>query len=274
MQKLSGATQLTLGLILGVLLGLSMVGVVSQENAPTPSTTSTTTFTFPTIVVHQPVYEFFAANSGVQCEIDTNLAQSGTRPLNGITCFTNEPPHRVILTDKGKIEKCLGVECLANPGLNTPHLLEDTQVVSGSHSCQIFSTGVACGGPAPTTFTMYGDGTVLTHRRGYVEVGPAGIGFSGTRASGVQCELEKTSIVCITITPPRQASLDGWGPVTSCAGVKCLSIPTYELPSNDSVGTPIDNGFFSCVNFAASVECHDREGRGFSISKAGITPLS
>jgi hypothetical protein len=270
MQKLSGAVQLTLGLVLGLILGFCVVGVANQPHA-TPSSTTTT---LPkAVVVHQPVYEFFAGDTGVQCEIVTNLAQSGPVPLNDIACFTNVPPRRVTLTDEGKIEQCSCMQCLANPGLNTPHLSTSTTVVSGNHFCQVLRNGVRCGNASSVTFTMTGAGAVIPGPDApFFSVTNEVFAFFGTTASGVECEMTMESTLCITTTPPQRAILDGFAQVSTCDGVQCLSNPGLGTPTL-LAGTRVTNGVFTCDVQALSVECRYKDGRGFSMSTAGITRL-
>jgi len=272
MQKLSGAVQLALGLFLGLLLGLLIVGVANQPHS-TPSTTSTTTPST-TVVVHQPVYEFFASDTGVQCEIVTNLAAYGTAPLNNITCFTNEPPRRVTLTDVGKIDQCTGTQCMANPGLNTPHLSTGTNVVSGDHFCQVLRNGVRCGNASSVTFTMNGAGSVVPGPlTPYFSITQPVFEFFGTTASGVECEMTMTSMLCITTSPPRRAILDGKAQVSTCDGVECLSNPGLGTPTL-LAGTRVENGIFNCSIHETSIECRYKDSSGFSMSKVGVTRLS
>ena len=268
MQKLSGAVQLGIGLFLGLLLGLGIVGSVNVSR-----TARTTTTTVPTVTVHQPVYEFFAAHTGVQCEIVTNLTQQGPVPLNQITCFTNEPARRVALDDVGKINKCDGMTCLANPGLNTPYLAVGTKIASGNHHCEVVVNGARCGNATSATFTM--TAKILTT----AGQDPIGIWvtepvyeFFAPVPSGVECEMTPAEVLCITQNPPRRAVVDGHGRVTTCNGEQCLSNPGIGTPTL-LAGTKLMGGVLDCTVKEMNVECFYKDVRGFSMSKAGVTQL-
>ncbi len=272
MQKLSGAVQLGIGLVLGLVLGLVIVGSVNLTK--TATTTVTTTTTTRTVTVSEPVYEFFAGATSVQCEIVTNLAQQGPVPLNQITCFTREPARRVALDDVGKINKCEGVTCLANPGLNTPSLTVGTKIISGSHHCEVVVNGARCGNESSVTFTMTANG-VTTSGQDPVLLQPtqAVYEFFGPATSGVECEMTTTSMLCITKSPPRRAVLSSTGKLTTCDGTACLSDPGLGTPTLLG-GTVVSNGNFICTTNARVTSCRAKDFGGFEISTAGISPAA
>ena len=277
MQKLSSAVQLGIGLVLGLVLGLVIVGSVNLTK--TATTTVTTTTTTRTVTVSEPVYEFFAGATSVQCEIVTNLAQQGPVPLNQITCFTNEPARRVALDDVGKINKCDGMTCLANPGLNTPYLAVGTKIASGNHHCEVVVNGARCGNATSATFTMTTksittagqDPVVIPVSQPIFEfyaTGPP----TGIAASAVECEMTTTSTLCLTTMPAKRAVVSADGTFTRCNGVNCLS--------NAGVGTPtvpehstVENSHFTCVVTAVNTTCRAKGHGGFSISTAGISQV-
>jgi hypothetical protein len=274
MQKLSSAVQLGIGLVLGLVLGLVIVGSVNLTKTATTTVTTTTTTTTRTITVSQPVYEFFAGATSIQCEIVTNLAQQGPVPLNQITCFTSEPARSVALNDVGKINKCEGMTCLANPGLNTPYLTVGTKIVSGSHHCEVVVNGARCGNESSVTFTMTANG-VTTSGQDPVLLQPtqAVYEFFGPATSGVECEMATSSMLCITKSPPRRAVLSSSGKLTTCDGAACLSDPGLGTPTLLD-GTVVSNSNFTCTTKAHVTSCRAKDIGGFEISTAGISPAA
>jgi len=147
MQKLSGATQLTIGLMLGLVVGLGLVGAANQ---PRPATTTTsTTVSMRTVTVTEPVYEFYAPrSSGVECEM-TNTST---------LCITTTPPQRAVVSGNGTYTSCRGVACLSNPGLDTPTFAKNTTIDNHHFACSIGASSTTCVAPNNRGFTISKNG--------------------------------------------------------------------------------------------------------------------
>ena len=251
--------------------GIAMLALAAALVVVATLLGSTTTPAVATVSVNQPVYEFFAAHTGVQCEILTNFTDNGPVAMNSITCFTNQPARRVALDDVGNVVQCAGTQCLANPGLNTPYLKVGTRVVSGKHHCDVTAAGVRCGNSSSATFTMTPT-VVTTHGLDPIQLAVSDkvFEFYAPASSGVECEITTISTLCITNAPAQRAVLSAGGTLRTCKGVGCLSNPGLGTPTL-LVNTVVHSGNFTCTAQAKSVTCQAKGHEGFTISKTGIT---
>jgi hypothetical protein len=120
--------------------------------------------------------------------------------------------------------------------------------------------------PTPTT-----TGTLLPQS-------PTRSGFySPTR--NISCEIDValgpssiTQAGCLTLSPARAATLSSAGKVTVCSGVQCLGNAAVNTPTL-GYGTSITLGPFTCVSTTTAMRCARRDGQGFAISAAGVTPI-
>jgi hypothetical protein len=88
----------------------------------------------------------------------------------------------------------------------------------------------------------------------------------------ISCEIDPGTELCLTWTPPRSATLMPDGTYTTCSGDTCLSnagVGTGTL----AYGTSTSNGTFTCVSRTSGMTC-TAEGRGYTISTAGIVPVT
>ncbi len=260
---------------LGIVAALGVIAIADRSAPPTHHL----------VVVHTPVYEFFAGTTGVQCEIDTNLQTAGPVLGNGTTCFTVMPPRRTTLDDNGAVTQCRGVDCLANPGTSTPVLPENTTVRSGPHWCVTTKNGVQCGNATSATFTMTRSGTTTAGQHPIViTVHQQVVEFYGTPDSGVECELDvaawpgqsgvpvpgiPTAALCLRVSPPAVVSLDGAGGIVECHLERCLSNAGLGTPIYGS-DTVIIDGPFTCRSAPTHVICRARHHGGFTIGPDGI----
>ncbi|MEI6700531.1 MAG: hypothetical protein WCL38_02095 [Actinomycetota bacterium] len=274
MARKTGTTYLAIAGILGLALGLGLVALVTFHS--TPAVPPTTILT-----VHQPVYEFFASKSGVQCEILTDFSDGGPVAMNGITCYTNSPPRRVSLDDVGKVTQCRGMNCLANPGMGTPVLAANTRVFSGPHSCLVTADGVKCGNASSVTVTMTTEGSSVTGQHPVVlnVTVPIFEFYGPTRSTGIECEInvpktgaDVAQTLCISVTPPQRAVLVEDGTFTTCNGEDCLSnagLGTMTLVPN----TNVHSGPFTCIAGRITMRCTSRNRGGFELSASGIRAI-
>ncbi len=269
MARKTGTTYGAIAGILGLFLGLGLVALVTIHSTPTTSTATV-------LSVHQPVYEFFAAKSGVQCEIVTNFSVHGPVVMNEITCYTNTPPRRVSLDDVGKVTKCNGMNCLANPGMDTPVLNPGTRVNSGHHFCVVTTGGVKCGNTSSATFTMSTKEVAVAGQHPIVlNVKVPIFEFFGPTASGIECEMNvpkggggTAQTLCISVTPPQRAVLSEDGTFTTCNGEQCLSnagLGTMTLAAN----THVHSGPFTCIAGRTAMRCTAKHHGGFELSASG-----
>jgi hypothetical protein len=88
----------------------------------------------------------------------------------------------------------------------------------------------------------------------------------GTGANSTQ------TVQCGTISPTRSVVLSADGSLKTCDGEQCGSnagLNTPTLAYGDSTGV----GPFICRSTLAGMVCAVTGGEGFSISRAGITPI-
>lgn len=94
---------------------------------------------------------------------------------------------------------------------------------------------------------------------------------------GISCEVNfrrsgLTSTSCQTTTPPRSATLSANGNYTTCSGDHCLRNPSTTSPTLP-YGSATGAGPYRCSSAPAGVTCI-ANGKGFRISKAGISPAT
>ena len=96
---------------------------------------------------------------------------------------------------------------------------------------------------------------------------------SGNISCQVTDDPTQTSAYCVSGTPPQHVTMTPDGSFTTCAGTRCLS--------NAALGTPVlaygsvtGVGPFRCLSATTGVICTVSSGRGFKISRSGISPIS
>jgi len=100
----------------------------------------------PTVVTASTAnYEFDATPAGIQCELDVNFADMGTR-INQAYCESGTTSHvqHVTMTPSGTLTLCHGMNCGSNAGEGTPTFYRGTVVVSGPFRCTIATSSVTC----------------------------------------------------------------------------------------------------------------------------------
>ena len=98
-------------------------------------------------------------------------------------------------------------------------------------------------------------------------------------SGNISCEIDfnfgSSSIsqtMCLTLSPPRSATLTPDGRVAVCTGTQCLSNAGVNTPTL-AYRMAITLGPFTCVSTTTSMRCTLAEGAGFAISSGGVTPL-
>jgi len=112
-----------------------------------------------TIVLLGESTEFFVGGnaSEMNCELD-NAHAVGSRIPTLDYCQTVYPAQSVELKTTGAAKLCVGMNCLGNPGIETPTFPVGDNVVLGATTCALRSTYVRC--------TMGPHGFVLSDHQG------------------------------------------------------------------------------------------------------------
>jgi len=141
----------------------------------------------------------------------------------------------------------------------------------GSYS---FRDDVTVTGPPPTctleratasatvrvASTLPGDGGAVVSPTGNIA---CGIYFASTS------DLQK--VHCATFSPPRTADMTPTGAVSTCSGSSCtVGNPAPDTPVL-AYGAATGVGPFQCVSATTGMTCTATGGRGFTISRSGVT---
>ena len=99
-----------------------------------------------------------------------------------------------------------------------------------------------------------------------------------TPSGNINCEIDyqrgygiPDHVYCASISPRQAVTLKSSGVVTVCSDVSCMGDPPQgepTLPYNHTT----ELGPFTCLSESSGVTCTVSSGRGFVISKSGITP--
>jgi hypothetical protein len=98
--------------------------------------------------------------------------------------------------------------------------------------------------------------------------------LSPTRNLGCQITLDPSSQVrCVSFSPPQLVTMTTDGTLTQCTGTRCeLGNPAMETPEL-AYGTAIANTAFLCLSTTDGITCTVPSGRGFTISRSGVTTV-
>jgi hypothetical protein len=147
-----------------------------------------------------------------------------------------------------------------------------TAAACGSSSSSTTTTPRAAGaGGTTTTTAALPSTTTSTTVVTAVACPTAGSGticefYSPTKK--VECQIDTSSTLCLTVDPPRSVTLGPGGTYTTCTGESCLSnagVGTGTL----AYGTSTSIAPFACTSRPTGMTC-TASGRGFTISTAGI----
>jgi hypothetical protein len=135
---------------------------------------------------------------------------------------------------------------------------------------------VATSAPAVTT-TPTTAGPAVAPSATLVPMQTAAGGEFLSPSGNISCEIDYhrtgvTQLYCQTVTPPRSVTMTAAGKYTTCTGEQCLGNPGENTPTL-AYGTATGVGPFRCESATTGVTCV-ADGRGFRISKSGITPVS
>jgi hypothetical protein len=142
-----------------------------------------------------------------------------------------------------------------------------------------------------TTSTAVHDGTKTSTARATSTTGAATT-TTGTQlpqtASGsefyspsknISCEIDAATgpggtnaVLCLTLSPPRSATLTASGTLTNCSGPNCLANAGVNTPTLP-YGFSITLGAINCLSMSTGMKCTLGNGDGFVIATAGVTPL-
>ena len=125
--------------------------------------------------------------------------------------------------------------------------------------------------PASATST-----TGTTVARAVPLQGPTGGEFLSP-SGNISCEVDNGyaglhEVYCQTFSPPRSVTMSTSGALKRCSGMGCLGNPADHIPTL-AYGTFTGAGPFRCLSTTSGVICTVRSGKGFKISKAGISAV-
>jgi hypothetical protein len=97
-------------------------------------------------------------------------------------------------------------------------------------------------------------------------------------SNNISCEVDYhhdglTQAYCLTGTPAQSVTMGVTGTYTTCKGQQCLSNAGDGTPTL-AYGTETGVGPFLCESATTGVTCTTTNGRGFQISRSGITSVS
>lgn len=96
-------------------------------------------------------------------------------------------------------------------------------------------------------------------------------------SDNISCEIDynrpgvASMAYCQTTTPAASVHMDVTGSYTTCTGEQCLGNAGINTPTL-AYGTATGVGPFVCTSASTGVTC-TANGKGFSISRSGITPV-
>ncbi|HEY7324789.1 MAG TPA: hypothetical protein VH520_08170 [Streptosporangiaceae bacterium] len=96
-------------------------------------------------------------------------------------------------------------------------------------------------------------------------------------SGNISCEIDynrsgiRSAAYCQTMTPAASVTMDVTGSYTTCTGERCLGNAGINTPTL-AYGTATGVGPFVCDSAAAGITC-TAGGKGFQISRSGITPV-
>jgi len=105
--------------------------------------------------------------------------------------------------------------------------------------------------------------------------------FFKSPSGNISCEIDfrrghgiSDAAYCMSISPPQNVAMNSSGVLTTVctSGDSCLSNPPYGEPTLP-YGHTTELGPFTCLSESSAVTCTVSSGRGFAISKSGITPV-
>jgi hypothetical protein len=151
---------------------------------------------------------------------------------------------------------------------------------SGSSSTTSASTTSTTSAPSSTsTSAAAGTTSTTTQTSGTLAPQTATATEFYSPSKNISCEIDNnlgasaiTSALCLTVSPPKSATLMTDSTINECTGVNCLSNAGENTPTL-AYGQSITLGPFTCASSTAGVKCTLASGDGFSISSQAVTPL-
>jgi len=92
-------------------------------------------------------------------------------------------------------------------------------------------------------------------------------------SNNISCQVGLTNAMCLTGTPAQSVTMGVSGSYTTCTGDQCLSNAGDGTPTL-AYGTETGVGPFLCESTTAGVTCTITSGKGFQISRSGITSVT
>jgi hypothetical protein len=98
--------------------------------------------------------------------------------------------------------------------------------------------------------------------------------FFQTHGGAIECQLNDggglgVEAYCQTGSPPRSVTMNAAGKLDRCSGPDCIGNPPLDVATLAD-GSAISFGPFKCTNGRGAIACKIKDGRGFTISRAGV----
>ena len=99
-----------------------------------------------TIVLRSASTEFFVGSGGahINCELDDAAYDMGSGYTTTAYCQSVSPAQSMHLGATGRATRCVGQQCLGNPGIGTPTFDAGITVILGPFRCQLGADEVRC----------------------------------------------------------------------------------------------------------------------------------
>jgi hypothetical protein len=93
-------------------------------------------------------------------------------------------------------------------------------------------------------------------------------------SGNISCEVGLSKVYCQTGTPAQSVTMSGIdGTYSTCKGQQCLGNTGDPTPTL-AYGTETGVGPYLCESATAGITCTTTQGKGFLISRSGITSVS
>jgi hypothetical protein len=138
-----------------------------------------------------------------------------------------------------------------------------------------FTDAVSVIGPQPTCTSEDVTGSATATVAAPVSSATAdGAFLSPTR--NLACEIAQnpsSQVRCVSFAPPLLVTMTTDGTLTRCTGSSCeLGNPASDTPVL-AYGAAVGNPEFLCLSTTVGITCTVPEGRGFTISRSGVTTV-
>jgi len=140
------------------------------------------------------------------------------------------------------------------------------------------TTVTEAGSPSTTASTLANTASSSTTAPGHFIPATTPVYEFYSPSQNISCEIDYVlrgtqSVLCTTMSPTQSVVMSAEGSLRTCYGAQCGSnagVNTPTLAYGDSTGV----GPFRCTSTVAAMICTVTSGKGFSISRSGITTIN